>query len=434
MARIQDFPHVVKKIGYVTLAKRVWQQIGEDNVFTWGSALAYSWIFAVFPFFIFLLSLVPLVPTQMRQNFKPTLAEFIDKSIPSNAAAQIIKEQALPILDKPSSGGFLSVGLILALWAASGGMSMTMSALDKAYDIDKPRGFVKHRLVAMALTIGTATLIILVMILLPIGGAVLTWLANHGAAVLHVQVPSWLLFLIDLVRYVFALVILIAVTSMIYHFGPNLKQKFHAVTPGAVFSIAVWLTLGVLFKIYLSKLGGAQSYNKTYGAVAGLVILLLFFYFDGLVLLVGAEINSELDFAAAGLPSGETPEERAVAPVPTPENKALKEELLESRSEKAGAPPDAVPPEKQLQTTRAAAAASPPPPRPRGSMSKLVLGLGALWAATKIAQVFARCPPVAPPAPPGSRLPLTRELIEQQYGVELNGRSKSRERDGVKSA
>src|SRR6476646_8762193 len=102
MATLKDSPHVVRKIGFVTFAKRVWQQVGEDNVFTWGSALAYSWMFAIFPFFIFLLSLVPLVPAQMRQNFKPELAEFIEKSIPSSAAAEIIKEQALPILDKPS--------------------------------------------------------------------------------------------------------------------------------------------------------------------------------------------------------------------------------------------------------------------------------------------------------------------------------------------
>jgi membrane protein len=427
MARLNDFPHVIRKIGFLTFAKRVWQQVGEDNIFTWGSALAYSWMFAIFPFFIFLLSLVPLVPSQWRQNFKPTLAEFIDKSIPSAAAAEIIKEQALPILDKPSSGGFLSIGLILTLWAASGGMSMTMSALDKAYDIDKPRGFVKHRLIAMALTIAVATMMILVMILLPIGGAVLTWLVNHGAELLHVQVPPWLVVLINLVRYVFALFMMLAITAIIYHFGPNLKQKFHAVTPGAVFSIAVWVGLGVLFKIYLSKLGGAQSYNKTYGAVAGLVILLLFFYFDALVLLIGAEVNSELDFAAAGVPSGETPAERAVAPVPTPENRALKEELLESRSEKAGAPADAVPPEKQLQSSRVP---PPPPPPASGGKTKLIMGLGAIWAGTKIIQSFIRRKP-APPKVPASHLPLTRGLVEQQYGVKLNGREKAQEDDPV---
>jgi len=221
--------------------------------------------------------------------------------------------------------------------------------------------------------------------------------------------------------YAVALALLLGITALIYHFGPNLTQKFHAVTPGAIFSIAVWLALGVLFKVYLSKFGGAESYNKTYGAVAGLVILLLFFYVDALVLLIGAEINSELDFAAAGVPSGETPEERAVAPVPTPENQALAEELSGKRSEKAGAPADAVAPEKQLASSRTPPPPPAPPP-PRSNTSKIVMGLGAMWAVTKIAQSFIRRAPAPPPA--GARLPLTKRLIEQQYGVDLNGHAK----------
>jgi membrane protein len=94
--------------------------------------------------------------------------------------------------------------------------------------------------------------------------------------------------------------LLFAVLAIIYHFGPNYKQKFVAVTPGAVFSVAVWLMLGVGFRLYLSKLGGAATYNRTYGALAGAAILLLFFYIDALVLLIGAEINSEIDFALTG--------------------------------------------------------------------------------------------------------------------------------------
>ena len=94
-----------------------------------------------------------------------------------------------------------------------------------------------------------------------------------------------------------ALLLMFAVLAMVYHFGPSFKQRFVPITPGALFCVAVWLLLGWLFKLYLVEFGGAQNYRSTYGAVAGAAILLLFFYIDALVLLIGAEINSEIDFA-----------------------------------------------------------------------------------------------------------------------------------------
>jgi membrane protein len=195
------------------------------------------------------------------------------------------------ILEKQSAGWFFVFGLGLTLWAASGGMNMTMAAIDKAYDVEKGRPFWKQRLYAVVLTIVVATLVILVMILLPIGAGVLTWLIRKQA------IFPWLYVLVNVARYALALLLLLAVLAIIYHFAPSFKQKFVAVTPGAVFCVAVWLLLGAAFRLYLTKLGGAANYNKTYGAVAGAAILLLFFYLDALVLLIGAEINSEIDFA-----------------------------------------------------------------------------------------------------------------------------------------
>jgi membrane protein len=405
MARLRDVSQIVRKIGPLTFAKRVWQQVGEDNVFTWGSALAYSWMFAVFPFLVFLLSLIPLIPEQYKPSVREQVAKFVDQSIPSEDAASILKGQIGAVLDKPSAGGFLSFGLILALWAASGGMSMTMTALDKAYDIEKGRSFFKQRLVAAGLTLSVATLAILVMALLPLGTGVLAWLSKHAPET-GIPISGWILALIDLARYAVALALLLGITALIYHFGPNLKQKFHAVTPGAIFCIAMWLLLGLGFRLYLSKFGGAESYNKTYGAVAGLVILLLLFYLDALVLLVGAEINSELDFAAAGLPSGKTAEEKAVAPIPTEENKALAEELKRVSSAPKQALADSSPPET----------APPAETRHRG-LGQILLGLVAVLVAGKTARKMASRPKVISRgdgvASPDSSFVRTRRLVAE---------------------
>lgn len=325
MARLRDVSHVLKTVGPFTFVIRVWKQLGEDAVFTWASALAYSWLFAVFPFLVFLLSLVPLVPKQLRQDVKPTVGEWIDKSIPTTDIANLVKGLVLPVLDKDGAAGFLSFGLILAAWGASGGMAMTMSALDKAYDIEKSRSWFRQRIFALMLTAVVASMVIAVLILMPVGTGVIAWLIKH-AADLHIPFSAWLLVLVNVVRYAIALLLLIAITAIIYHFGPYLKQKWHFITPGAVFAIGVWLLLGSLFKLYITKFGGQANYNKTYGAVAGSVILLLFFYIDALVLLVGAEINSEIDFAVTGARGG-----APTAVVPTEENRELRHELLEKR-------------------------------------------------------------------------------------------------------
>ena len=151
---------------------------------------------------------------------------------------------------------------------------------------------------AIMLTIVVATLMVLTMLLLPIGSLALKWLTNEQ------KVFGWLYVFINVSRYAIALLLMFTVLAIIYHFGPSFRQKFVAVTPGAVFSVTVWLLLGFCFKLYLVRFGGAANYNKTYGAVAGAVILLLFFYIDAMVLLIGAEINSEIDFALKGLGSG----------------------------------------------------------------------------------------------------------------------------------
>ena len=192
-------------------------------------------------------------------------------------------KQVAGVLDNPPARGFFSIGLLLTIWAASGGMAMTMSALDKAYDVEHVRPYYKQRLIAIVLMIVCATLLILVMVLMPIGTGVLSWLSHHG------KIFSSLYYVINIVRYFIAILLMFTLLAIIYFFGPSFKQKWQAISPGAVFTIAVWLLLGWAFKLYLTKFGGAQNYNKMYGAVAGAAILLLFFYIDALTLLMARD-------------------------------------------------------------------------------------------------------------------------------------------------
>src|SRR5215213_310631 len=93
MARMREVPHVLREIGTFTFIKRVWFQIGDDAVFTWASALAYSWLFAIFPFLIFMLSLVPLIPEGFKASIETQVPDLVDRSVPSKDAAKIINDQ-----------------------------------------------------------------------------------------------------------------------------------------------------------------------------------------------------------------------------------------------------------------------------------------------------------------------------------------------------
>src|SRR5687768_3749527 len=177
MARLSDVPRVFASVGPLGFAKRVWGQVVEDNLFTWGSALAYSWLFAVFPFMIFVLSLLPYLPDHLKDQAKSELDTFVHQLPPQ--AADAIWSNVDGVLEKPK-GGLLLIGLAVAVWAASGGMATTMAALDKCYELDKGRPYYKQRGMALALTLVVATLILCVVVLLPIGAALKAWAIKRG--------------------------------------------------------------------------------------------------------------------------------------------------------------------------------------------------------------------------------------------------------------
>jgi membrane protein len=296
MPRLSDVPKVAKSVGVVAFAKRVWAQVTEDNLFTWAAALAYSWLFAVFPFLLFLLTLLPYLPAEWTSRAHDEVKRIVYTTAPGTDAADAIWnniEGNLHNVLHRREGKLLPrlIGLGLALWAASGGMAMTMAALDKCYEVEQGRRFYVQRPVAIGLTLVVALLMVCVLTLLPIGTIVKHWIERYHIRYLHEGSPVLVVF--DIVRWALSLFFMVTVVAVIYYKGPSILHRFVWLTPGGVFAIVVWLVLGFSFRFYVQKWG---KYNETYGTVGGVVILLLFFYIDALVLLIGAEINSEVDF------------------------------------------------------------------------------------------------------------------------------------------
>jgi membrane protein len=303
MASVADIPKAIRRFGLFGMFKKLWREIGEDELFTAAAALSYSWLFALFPFILFLITLIPLIPEEYREGARHQLLVQIYDNLPKEAADTIwvnIRGRVDELL-RQSATALPIIGLILTLWAASGGVAATMAAIDKCYDVQKPRPIYKQRPLAMGLTIILVILVLLVLLLVPIGSLVTRWATDRIAE------RGWQDFLPLLVfwqfaRYAIGVLLMLAILALLYHFGPNIRgRRFRFFSPGAIFVVAMWLLLGFAFKFYIEKFG---KYNETYGTVGGVVILLLLFYLDALVLLIGAEINAELDEAVVGKPVG----------------------------------------------------------------------------------------------------------------------------------
>jgi membrane protein len=296
MAKLSDVPKVMRTVGLIQLMRRVVHEVSDDNLLVWAASLAYSWLFAVFPFLLFLLSILAYLPAGAKQSVNDQVFALVYASMPSPQAADTIWKNVSEILNH-RRGSVLGIGLLLAIWAASSGMNMTISALDQCYELKRHRSIYRQRSLAVAMTLVVAVLLMLVLLLLPIGTIAILTLEKYGAGLIsHRLLLTW-----RLARIPLALAALFIIVNTLYHYGPYIRQRFVLVTPGGVFCVLVWIGLGSLLRLYVVKF---SNFNETYGTVGGAAIVLLVFYFDAVVLLVGEEINSEIDFAVLGVPRG----------------------------------------------------------------------------------------------------------------------------------
>lgn len=295
MARLSDIPKVYRSVGLIAFARRVMDETARDNLLVWASALAYSWLFAMFPFFIFLLALMPHLPLHAGQPAIHQIIHMTADLLPSVADTMIFHD----VVENPNSiinqqavnGPALWIGLALALWAASGGTSATMAALDRCYELERGRGYIQHHFVAIVMTISVMSLLIALTLIWPPAREMKAWIVARTP---HALVYP-LVIVTTLLRFAVELFFLFLVLGIVYHNGPAIRQRLHILTPGAVFVIVVWGIMGLLFRYYVNTIGAA-GYSKTYGTVSGVAILMFFFYIDATVLLVGAEINAEVDY------------------------------------------------------------------------------------------------------------------------------------------
>lgn len=271
------------------------QEISDDNVFNGAAALGFYLTLAIFPSIILLMTIIPYLPIEQVDT---AIMDLMKQALPAEAydmVSQVVKD-----VTSERRGGLLSLGILGTLWAASSGMYAIMQQLNITYDVKEGRNFIRARATALVLSLLFGLLVIGAFSLIVLGGVLEDWIGNQFGF------SSALLTFFAVFRWVIIVLALLLGFAMIYRYGPNVEQKFLFITPGSVFGVTLLIIASLGFAIYTSNFA---DYSATYGSLGAVIILMLWLYIAGLVILIGSEINALVEhYSPKGKRKGEKKE------------------------------------------------------------------------------------------------------------------------------
>ncbi|MBC7931299.1 MAG: YihY/virulence factor BrkB family protein [Rubrivivax sp.] len=275
-------------LSWKELAKRVWSETMEDDVLGRAAQLSYYFLLALFPALLFLTSLLGYMAGENGQ-LREDLFKYLNAVLPGDASRLVA--ETVNDVTQGSGGGKLSFGILATFWAASNGMGAISESLNVAYDVKEARPWWKSRLSAIGLTLALAFLIVTALVLVLYGHDLADVVAvKFGLG--EVFATVW-----KVVQWPIVLVFVLLAFALIYYFGPDVRdQDWKWLTPGAIVGVALWLLVSFAFKAYLSYF---NSYSATYGSLGAVIILMLWFYFTGAAILIGGEMNAEIEHEMA---------------------------------------------------------------------------------------------------------------------------------------
>lgn len=264
-----------------TVASFFFQEIARESILNKASSLAYNFMLAILPGIIFLFTLIPYIPID---NFQEQLLDFIQVIMPENAFAVV--ETTLQDIVINQNGGLLSVGFILATFFSTNGMSALMLAFNKSSLIMESRSWGRQRLVAIGLTL-------LLILALTVGMGVFSitdYIISHLRETIEVNSAFWR-FIIKTTRWIILFGIYFLTVSILYKFGPASTKKWKFFNPGATLATILAILTFSGFAYYINNFG---AYNKLYGSIGTLIVIMIWLYLNSLILLVGFELNASI--------------------------------------------------------------------------------------------------------------------------------------------
>lgn len=268
----------------LSLVRLVIKKIGDDELSTRSAALSYYFLLALFPLFLFLLSLIGAIAgahSQLQDNIVNSISR-----VAPGGAAELVRSVVSQTF-KASGGIKLATGMLGALWAASGGMSAVLVSLNVVYRLTETRPWWKQKVTVVGLTVALAGLIIIALVLALYGGRIGQSLAAH-LGLGEIFRVAW-----QVLQWPVSFAAMFVAFSLVYYYAPNVEhRKWSWVTPGSASGVALWLLASLGFRLYLHFF---NSYSATYGSLGAAIILVLWLYITGFAILAGGEINSIIE-------------------------------------------------------------------------------------------------------------------------------------------
>lgn len=273
---------VIKGYDAGLLLRKTIRETWEDGVLGLSAQAAYSFFFSLFPILLFLAPLFSLIGN--KRDFIDRILTRLSLTLPPEAY-QLLTQVVRDVVLGENAPGLMSIGIVLAAFSGSAVLDTLMSALNTAYDAHDPRPFWKKRLIAMGFTVVAGIVIGFATLVLVAGNSIIGFFARVA------RIPGDTAQLWAVIQYPLALVLLTGFIWLLFYFLPYVKQKKSHVLAGSLFTVVLWVIITLIFRWYVSNFG---SYNRTYGTIGGVIVLLTWMYWTMVAFLAGGELNSEL--------------------------------------------------------------------------------------------------------------------------------------------
>lgn len=273
-----------KPLPLYTVAVFFFKEIKQDSLVNRASSLAYSFMLATFPVIIFLFTLIPYIPVS---SFQGTLLNIISTILPTNA--YLAFQNTIEDIVKHQNLSLLSFGFFSAMIFATNGVAKLMKAFNKSSLVDETRTWLKRRWIALVLTIFIAFTLFVAILILIISQAVISYMQLQ----FHGQGSAWV-YIIMFSRWIIVIGLFLVSISILYRYGPANKRKWKFLNPGSILAtfLAVFTSLG--FSFYINNF---SSYNKIYGSIGTLIVMMLWLYLNSLIILIGFELNASIELS-----------------------------------------------------------------------------------------------------------------------------------------
>jgi membrane protein len=271
------------RVGWWTILKRTFKEVVDDNCLGLSAQLAYYFFLSLFPTLLVVVTLTSFFPYHVLDKIISWFGRFAPPDVLDIVKAQIAQ------ITRGGNAGLLTFGVLGALWSSSSAMTAIIDTLNRAYGVKEARPWWKIQLLAIVLTLAMSVFVVVSFTLVIAGPEI----GGHLAA--RIGLGPAFAWTWNILQWPVAFLLISEGFGIVYYLAPDAEQRWPWILPGAHIATLLWLVISVGFRVYVVNFG---NFNKMYGAIGAVIVLLVWFYLSGLVLLFGAELNSEIEHAS----------------------------------------------------------------------------------------------------------------------------------------